>query len=313
MKRFFSLLLLLLLFPMPCFASDASVDFGYNVSEVYAAYAYFFDEIDIDLYSGYMDFSSSDCSATFNVDDYRISTCIDPQSRLSCSVSVCFFRYGDLEECANDLGFLFGRSIVYFTGGGDDVLLELGMYNPDIWDSMDDYTDTYSSNGYSYSIKIDKTAVYSIVFTISCDGVSSVPYTSTSLSSDVLNGMQAYNGVNISARFLYDSSTDPNGILGDEGNYTSKINFAIAEISPDAESVADLSVSSGGSVEVFRYENDAIARMHKVDNYAFFDPSSENYMFRYNNFLLRLSCNLPSSLISLYVNSFVSSVEAINP
>ncbi|NCB52866.1 MAG: hypothetical protein EOM54_13485 [Clostridia bacterium] len=313
MKRFVSLFLFILLVPFPCFASDAPVDFGYNVTEVYAAYACLFDEIDIDLYSGYMNFSSADCTATFNVDDYQISTCIDPQSRLSNSVSVCFFRYGDLEKCANNLGFLFGRSIVYFAGGGDDVLLELGMYNPDIWDSMDDYTDTYSSNGYTYSIKIDETAIYSIVFTISCDNVSSVPCPSISLSNDILDCMQTHNGVNVSARFLYDSSTDQNGILGDDGYYTSKINFAIDEISPNAESIVDLSVSSGGSIEVFRYENDAIERMNKIDNYSFFDTSSENYMFRYNNFLLRLSIDLPSSLISLYVNAFVSSVEAINP
>ena len=69
----------------------------------------------------------------------------------------------------------------------------------------------------------------------------------------------------ISAFFLYDAESDLNHRLGNDGEYYSKINFALASLAPDAQDGPEVAVEDGGSIEVFHEPADAFDRLRYVE------------------------------------------------
>jgi hypothetical protein len=82
--------------------------------------------------------------------------------------------------------------------------------------------------------------------------------------------------------FAYNAQTDPNSLLGRQGEYTSKVNWG-----------GDTSYASDNSIEVFTNPADAAARLSYLS--AFKPPFGDGYDYQSGSALLRLSANLTPS------------------
>ena len=89
----------------------------------------------------------------------------------------------------------------------------------------------------------------------------------------------------------YTAKNDPNDLLGRPNQYTSKVMFEDTRLNPDP--VADkFDVQNGGSIEVFKDEDDARARAKYLKELTkSFSPFAE-YSYREGTVLLRLSHRL---------------------
>jgi hypothetical protein len=89
----------------------------------------------------------------------------------------------------------------------------------------------------------------------------------------------------------YTAKTDPNDLLGRPNQYTSKVMFKDTRLNPDPIA-KEFDVQNGGSIEVFKDEDDAIARTKYLKNLTkSFSPFAE-YSYREGTVLLRLSHRL---------------------
>lgn len=85
----------------------------------------------------------------------------------------------------------------------------------------------------------------------------------------------------------YAENDDPNELLGLPGQYTSKAFFKDTRLEP-----ALITVQSGGSVEVFETEEDAIRRDEYLRALSEAVPMFAEYRYRDDRVLLRLSLRL---------------------
>ena len=108
-----------------------------------------------------------------------------------------------------------------------------------------------------------------------------------------------------SALFSYDEASDPNHVLGQEGQYYSKVTFALPGISPNAQSVPGLDMDDGGSIEVFNAPIDAINRQQKILSTKAQVFNSYEYTMVCGSTLLRLSPKLPPEEVGQIMAAFI--------
>lgn len=87
-------------------------------------------------------------------------------------------------------------------------------------------------------------------------------------------------GMGLSGVVVYTATTDPNHLLGRQGEYTSKASWA---------GYANDNASGGGSIEVFANVADAQARLTYLQ--AFKPPFGDGYDYLAGTALLRLSAD----------------------
>lgn len=103
-------------------------------------------------------------------------------------------------------------------------------------------------------------------------GGTSTVSTTAAKPKPALTAEQVASGMGIGSVKAYTAATDPNHLLGRQGEYTSKVNW------------------SAGSVEVFSDTADASARQAYVQ--AFKCPFGDGYDYLDGVYLLRLDCSL---------------------
>lgn len=125
---------------------------------------------------------------------------------------------------------------------------------------------------------------------------------STALS--IIQALQR-DGQPIGAYEDYNLYTDPNGLMGRTGGYTSKVNFQDTRL--ERLETADFAVSDGGSVEFFTSSKDLQARVQYLDHLQQTDPDFEiEWMFIRGTALLRLSHRLQIAEGDAYEISFLA-------
>src|SRR5215211_2947868 len=97
----------------------------------------------------------------------------------------------------------------------------------------------------------------------------------------------------------YTAKNDPNDLLGRPNQYTSKVMFNDTRLKPD--SIAkEFDVQNGGSIEVFKDEDDAIARAKYLRNLTKSLSPLAEYSYRKGTVLLRLSHRLTPNQAAEY-------------
>jgi len=100
----------------------------------------------------------------------------------------------------------------------------------------------------------------------------------------------------------YDENTDPNGLLGRPGQYVEKTDFSDTEL--------DTPSTDNGTVEVFANSNDAKAHKEYVDKISESAPTLGYYTYRANEYLLRLTFDIPPNRAKDYEDAFREAVKA---
>ena len=118
-------------------------------------------------------------------------------------------------------------------------------------------------------------------------------------ADQILHGLKAH-GLHIGASFTYTADNDVNKLLGRPGQYNGKINFKDTRISSTNQG-ANISVSDGGSIEVFANATDAQHRFAYIQAIS----TSGNALFAEYEYLdgvaiLRISSQLTPSQASAY-------------
>ena len=103
-------------------------------------------------------------------------------------------------------------------------------------------------------------------------------------------------GLDIGNVIVYDETTDPNNKLGRPNQYTSKASFADSRLTQEDFEGAD---PVGGTVEVFNNAADAKTRYDYIYSVAH-GTMFEQYMYLFNNVLLRLDFELTPTQASEY-------------
>ncbi|MFF3940378.1 hypothetical protein [Streptomyces phaeofaciens] len=123
---------------------------------------------------------------------------------------------------------------------------------------------------------------------------SSVAATSAE-KSEALTAQQAVAALGKSVPELklvrvYTEADDPNHLLGRPGGYTSKAAFSDSRVSSaDVEGVDKDAVERGGSVEVFKTENEAKSRAKYLETIAKSMPIATEYHYIAGGILVRVS------------------------
>lgn len=100
---------------------------------------------------------------------------------------------------------------------------------------------------------------------------------------------------------VYNEETDPNSLLGRPNQYTSKISFEDSryEQFEGADPV-------GGTIEVFNNASDATSRYEYIDSLSKSSSLFAQYIYQYQNVLLRVSGKLTPSHANIYKAAFSS-------
>lgn len=89
---------------------------------------------------------------------------------------------------------------------------------------------------------------------------------------------------------VYTEDNDPNHLLGRPGGYTSKAAFADSRVSSaDVEGLDKDALERGGSVEVFKSEDEAKSRAKYIETIAKSMPSATEYHYIVGGILIRVS------------------------
>ena len=110
---------------------------------------------------------------------------------------------------------------------------------------------------------------------------------------------------------VFDEETDPNGLLGETGSYSSKATFADDRF--DAEEIwrgSELDRDFGGTIEVFENEDDCAAREEKiVGTVNDVGGTGDMYAYRYGNVLLRIGCELDPVQAAEYMDALIGGAD----
>ncbi|MEV8430956.1 hypothetical protein [Streptomyces chartreusis] len=89
---------------------------------------------------------------------------------------------------------------------------------------------------------------------------------------------------------VYTEANDPNHLLGRPGGYTSKAAFSDSRIAAaDVEGLDKDAIERGGSVEVFKTEDEAKSRAKYIETIAKSMPSATEYHYIVGGILIRVS------------------------
>ncbi|WP_328884725.1 hypothetical protein [Streptomyces sp. NBC_00299] len=89
---------------------------------------------------------------------------------------------------------------------------------------------------------------------------------------------------------VYTEANDPNHLLGRPGGYTSKAAFSDSRVSSaDVEGLDKDALERGGSVEVFKTEDEAKSRAEYIETIAKSMPSATEYHYIVGGILIRVS------------------------
>ncbi|WP_328863153.1 hypothetical protein [Streptomyces sp. NBC_00306] len=89
---------------------------------------------------------------------------------------------------------------------------------------------------------------------------------------------------------VYTAANDPNHLLGRPGGYTSKAAFSDSRVSSaDVEGLDKDAIERGGSVEVFKTQEEAQSRANYIETIAKSMPSATEYHYIADGILVRVS------------------------
>lgn len=128
----------------------------------------------------------------------------------------------------------------------------------------------------------------------------------TKMDAEQIVTMMQESGVPITNIIVYTEETDENELLNRPGGYTSKANFADRRVGQ-----MDATNPVGGSVEVFTSNEDAKARYDYVSAVA--KGALAQYMYLYENVLLRIDHALTNAEAAFYETAFVQLQEGKEP
>jgi hypothetical protein len=109
-------------------------------------------------------------------------------------------------------------------------------------------------------------------------------------ASDVVKALKK-NDLPIGDQLVYTAESDPDKLMGQTGQYTSKVHFIDTTQQEDTKVV----MLNGGSVEIFENNKDAINRINYISKLAKSEPMYDEYDYVQGKILLRLTKNLPST------------------
>jgi hypothetical protein len=118
------------------------------------------------------------------------------------------------------------------------------------------------------------------------------PISYTITTEEIVNAMIAA-GLPIARYETYDSTTDPNELMGRPHAYIDKTNFYDSRIGTN-------SYSDCGMLEIFENEQDASARYAYVDNLMLSGLGSIQYELLYDNVLLRFDADFDPAQVDEY-------------
>lgn len=124
-------------------------------------------------------------------------------------------------------------------------------------------------------------------------------------AEDILNKM-VDSGIPIGTMIVTTEENDQNKLLNEPSGYTSKVNFADRRVEQ-----IDLENPIGGTIEVFRNEEDAKARFDYIDAVA--TEELLQHLYLYGNILMRIDQNLTADEVSQYETAFISLQEGNDP
>jgi len=105
------------------------------------------------------------------------------------------------------------------------------------------------------------------------------------------------SGLPIGKYKTYSASTDPNHLLGRQGQYTGKVNFRDARLK---DGLSTFDVSAGGSIEVFKSRSDALRRFKYVKAVTQSSSFLVEYDYLEGLVFLRLSSTLTPAQAKKY-------------
>jgi hypothetical protein len=114
-------------------------------------------------------------------------------------------------------------------------------------------------------------------------------------ASDVVKALKK-NNLPIGDELVYTAENDPDKMMGQTGQYTSKVHFIDTTQQEDTKVV----MLNGGTVEMFENNNDAVNRINNISKLAKLEPMYDEYDYVQGKILLRLSKNLPSTHAKKY-------------
>lgn len=115
----------------------------------------------------------------------------------------------------------------------------------------------------------------------------------TELNANDLTVHLQEEGLPVTDIVVFDENTDPNGLLGRPGSYTSKTDFKDSRID-------ELALEQGGTIEVFSSTADCASRYRYLSAIYDASPIFRMYMYNYGNAILRVSYKLTPSKAEEY-------------
>lgn len=208
-------------------------------------------------------------------------------------------------DFAKQMGSIFGLMLSTFS----DVtsLAALTGLDFNAFNTLKASQQTVISGAYKITMAVDPDSSEPYSFTLALN--ASVPVLGA--ETDPVEEARLILGrmnIDVSAAFLYDEKSDPNGKLGKAGSYYSKINFARQALAPNAAVSVNLGVGQGGSIELFATPADALARSADVQSKLVLLGSAE-YHFVYGSALLRLSGDTTPEDVGTLVAAFIIAVD----
>lgn len=229
---------------------------------------------------------------------------VQPDSNANaCSVGVSA-AYLD-GAYARQMGVIFGALIANLGDEGcKDALSGLDM---NAFNALKPSQQTVIAGDFKIIMAVDPDSdtPYSLTLALKTPVLPAAPEAPSTEEARLILGRM---NIDVSAAFLYDETTDLNGRLGQEGSYYSKINFARTALAPGAAVSADLSVTQGGSIEVFASHQLAVERSNYITSKMKLTGTKEHH-FAYGNALLRLSGDTSPEDVGRIITAFILAVD----
>lgn len=220
---------------------------------------------------------------------------------VSASISAAYLD----ADFAQQMGKIFG--LMLSTLSDVTSLADLNGIDFNAFNTLKASQQTVISGDYKIIMAVDPDSSEPYSFTLALNAPVPVLGAETSPVEEARLILGRMN-IDVSAAFLYDEESDPNGKLGKEGSYYSKINFARTALAPNATVSVSLGVEKGGSIELFATPAEAIARSADVQSKL---PlvNSEEFHFVYGGALLRLSGDTSPEDVGMIVAAFIIAVD----
>ncbi len=122
----------------------------------------------------------------------------------------------------------------------------------------------------------------------------------TNLTAEEITKKLKTSGIPIDNIIVYTEETDENKLLGRPGNYISKTNFADTRLEQ-----LDKNNPSGGTIEVFKNEQDALKRKEYIETVTTGVAFAQQYLILHNNVLLRIENELSTDQAKEYEDKLV--------